>query len=143
GNSYTISNCSGLSAPNYTINYVYGNLSVISAGLTATVTGSQVYGGSPSYSASYAGFVNGQNALVVSGSLSCSTSAVASSPVGNSYTISSCSGLSAPNYTINYIYGHLSVTAVGPFPTRRSSDLYGGSPSYSASYAGFVNGQNA
>src|SRR5204862_4020346 len=113
------------------------------AGLTATVTGSQVYGGSPSYSATYAGFVNGQNALVVSGSLSCSTSAVASSPVGGVYTISNCSGLSAPNYTINYVYGNLSVIPAGLTATVTGSQVYGGSPSYSATYAGFVNGQNA
>src|SRR5439155_1041958 len=126
------------------INYVYGNLSVIPAGLTATVTGSQVYGGSPSYSATYAGFVNGQNALVVSGSLSCSTSAVASSPVGGVYTISNCSGLSAPNYTINYVYGNLSVIPAGltVIASSPADGVYGGPvPVITASYVGFVNGQ--
>src|SRR5207249_7029048 len=61
GGGYTISNCSGLSAANYTIGYSYGTLTVNPAGLTATVSGSQVYGGSPSYTAVYSGFVNGQN----------------------------------------------------------------------------------
>ena len=143
GGGYTISNCSGLSAANYTIGYSYGTLTVNPAGLTATVSGSQVYGGSPSYTAVYSGFVNGQNSSVVTGSLSCSTNANASSPVGGGYTTSSCSGLSAANYTIGYAYGTLTVTPAGLTATVSGSQVYGGSPSYTAVYSGFVNGQNS
>src|SRR5207249_1042829 len=82
-------------------------LTVDTAPLTATVSGSQVYGGSPSFTAVYSGFVNGQNSSVVTGSLSCSTNANASSAVGGGYTIINCSGLSAANYTIGYSYGTL------------------------------------
>src|SRR5207245_2540484 len=106
---------------------------------------SQVYGGSPSYTAVYSGFVNGQNSSVVTGSLSCSTNADASSPVGGGYTISGCSGLSSANYSITYVNGTLTVTPAGLTATADpKSKVYGaGNPSLTYTITGFVNGDLA
>jgi hypothetical protein len=103
---------SGASAANYSLTQPSATASISPAPLTATITGSQVYGGIPSFSPAYSGFVNGENSGVVSGALTgCSTSATSTSPVGSGYTISGCSGLSSANYTISYSYGAFSVNA--------------------------------
>ena len=141
GSSYPITSCSGLSATNYTISYVYGALTVTPAALTATVTGSNVYGGSPAYLPTFSGFVNGDSAAVVTGSLACSTTALPTSHVGTGYSISGCSGLLAGNYAITYAYAGFSVT---PAPLTVTADSknkpYGGAlPGLTVSFAGFVN----
>jgi hypothetical protein len=61
----------------------------------------------PSLTANYSGFVIGENASALSGSLNCTTTATASSAVG-SYPIG-CSGLSSANYAISYAPGTLRV----------------------------------
>jgi|HigsolmetaAR202D_1030399.scaffolds.fasta_scaffold02981_5 Gluconolactonase len=61
----------------------------------------------PSFSVSYSGFVNGENASVLGGTLVLSTSANASSPAGT-YSIVP-SGLTSNNYTITYVNGTLIV----------------------------------
>ena len=77
--------------------------------LTVTVNGTQPVGGTPTFTATYSGFVNGDTLSVVTGTLSCTTSATTSSLPGP-YPILSCSGLSAPNtYSITYALGTVSV----------------------------------
>ena len=61
----------------------------------------------PALTASYSGFVLGQSSGVVSG-LTLTTSATASSPVGNYGIVPG--GASAPNYSITYVDGTLAVT---------------------------------
>ena len=57
------------------------------------------YGGStPTITASYSGFVNGDTAASLTTPPTCSTAATSASPVG-SYP-SSCSGAVDPNYTL-------------------------------------------
>jgi hypothetical protein len=103
-------NCSGLNSPNYAITYVPGTLTITSAPLTITAyNASRVYGtANPAFSATYAGFVNGDSASALTGTLSCSTTATVSSPTGT-YPIS-CSGLSSTNYSITYVPGQLTIT---------------------------------
>ncbi|HEV3264298.1 MAG TPA: putative Ig domain-containing protein [Acidimicrobiales bacterium] len=105
----TLSGCSGLTSTKYYIVYTGGALTVSPAALTATVTGTQPVGGTPTFTPAYSGFVLGQGPSVVTGTLACTTSATASSPVGTGYTISNCSGLSSANYAIIYSYGTLTV----------------------------------
>lgn len=65
-------------------------------------------GGTPS------GFVNGDNASVLTSNPTCATTATATSPVGG-YSIT-CSGAAAVNYTFVYVAGTLSIqyaTAIG------------------------------
>jgi hypothetical protein len=85
------------------------------------------HGTVPAYTVSYAGFVNGNTASVVSG-LSCSArnsagqAASATSPVG-SYAIS-CSGATAANYDITYVAGVLLVVyAFTGFQGLSSTDV--------------------
>lgn len=112
GTTYMATNCSGLSAKNYTINYAYGNFVVTPATLTLTITGSQTYGSAtPSYTISgTSGLVNGDSGVVSGTITSCTTTSPVTGP-GN-YTISGCTGLSAANYTITY-NGTLTVSVAG------------------------------
>ena len=61
----------------------------------------------PAFTASYSGFVLGEGPGVLSGVLSCATTAVTNSPVGG-YPIT-CSGQSSTNYAISYVAGTLHV----------------------------------
>jgi hypothetical protein len=67
----------------------------------------------PAFSATYSGFVNGDTAASLAGTLGMSTTANAGSPVG-AYSIVPA-GVSSPNYTIAFVNGTLSVVraAVG------------------------------
>jgi hypothetical protein len=102
--------CSGLSSPNYTITFARGTLTITPDSLTVTANNtSRQYGQSnPPFTVSYSGFVNGDTASDLTGTLSCSTTATGSSPAGT-YPIS-CSGLSSTNYTITYVPGQLTIT---------------------------------
>jgi hypothetical protein len=76
--------------------------------LMANNTSRQYGQSNPPFTVSYSGFVNGDTASALTGTLSCSTTATASSPAGT-YPIS-CSGLSSTNYTITYVPGQLTIT---------------------------------
>ena len=69
---------------NYTITYASGTLTVTPASLTVTASNkSRTYGAAnPVFTASFAGFVNGDTAAALSGALMFSTTATASSAVG-------------------------------------------------------------
>ncbi len=84
------------------------------AGLAVTVTGSQIYGGEPTYSVIYEGLLEGDDATEVTGTVSCTTDATATSPVGDGYTVTDCSGLSSVDYALFYVEGGLTVTATTP-----------------------------
>ncbi len=62
----------------------------------------------PALTATYAGFVNGEGPANLTGTLSCTTTAVTNSPVG-SYPIT-CSGQTSANYTITYVPGTLTIS---------------------------------
>lgn len=90
---------------------------VTAAPLSVSVSGTQSYGGSAVFTPSFSGFVNGDSASVVTGTLNCQTNATAAShPVGG-FSISACSGLTATNYTLSYQYGSLTVTKATPIIT--------------------------
>ena len=110
---YTITNTLGtLSATNYAFSFTNGILTVNPAALTVSANSTnRPYGATnPMFAVSYAGFVNGDTAGVLSGSLSLTTSATTNSPVGT-YAITNLPGmLSATNYAISYTNGTLTVT---------------------------------
>ncbi len=143
--TYPITMCSGLSAPNYTISYNPGSVTVRPANLTITASGATFTYGSavPAITASYSGFKNGQNSSVLTSQPTCSTTATSSSPVG-SYP-SSCSGAAAANYNIFYGSGVVTVTRASLIiKASNGSFSYGGSvPTVTPSYTGFKNGDNA
>jgi len=88
------------------------SISVSKAVLTVTATSvSRPFGASnPALSYTVSGFVNGDTSSVVTGSASCSTTAVASS-TGGTYPVTCSQGtLSATNYTFVEVPGTLTVT---------------------------------
>ncbi len=141
GSPYAIS-ASGAVDTDYAISYVPGSLTVTPTALTVKVGNqTKIYGQpNPFFIASYQGFVLGQNASVLSGSLRFATSATAGSNVGV-YAVA-VNGLTSSDYAINFAGGLLSVT---PAPLTVFAPnvvkLYGlPVPTMSAIYSGFVNG---
>ena len=140
------SSCSGAEDPNYTISYSNGTVQLVAAQVVVTASsGSMTYGGEvPTITASYSGFVNGDSAGSLTTPATCSTAATSASPVGG-YP-SSCSGAVDPNYSFSL---HERVRAGRPGPARvsrhpRPATTYGSAaPTITASYSGFVNGDNA
>ena len=130
---------------NYSVSATNGTLTINPAILTGTAdNNSRLYGGTnPVFSATYTGFVNGENTSILTGALITSTTAETNSPIGT-YPISA-SGQSAPNYTINYVDGILSVTPAQLLVTADDkSRAYGQTnPVFTASYSGFVNGESS
>ncbi|UCS92362.1 gliding motility-associated C-terminal domain-containing protein [Echinicola marina] len=136
-------NASGQTSANYTINYVAGNLEITSATLTVTAEDkSKVYGeADPSLTVSYAGFVNGDDATALGGTLDLSRAT--GEDVGN-YAVMA-SGYSSSNYMISYVEGNFEITQAALTVTADDkSKVYGSTdPGLTVSYAGFVNGDDA
>src|SRR5206468_8185566 len=89
-----------------------GVLTINAALLTITANNqSKIFNApNPALTAAYSGFVLSQTPADLTGSLSCSTTAVLNSLVG-SYPIN-CSGQTSTNYAITYVPGTLSITYV-------------------------------
>jgi hypothetical protein len=138
-------NASGATAQNYAISYDNaGLLTIDPASLLITAdNASRTYGAAnPAFSASYSGFLNGDDESVLSG-LIFSTPATVNSNVGT-YDITA-SGASAQNYAISY--GAPGVLTINPasllITTNNASRLYGAAnPAFTASYSGFVAGDD-
>src|SRR5208283_206623 len=118
----------GVGLSNYMIFYTNGTLTVLPAMLTGMAdVKSRLYGAvNPPFTVSYSGFVNGQDSSVVTGTLGGSTPATTNSPVG-SYPIS-VGGQSAPNYTIQYVNGTLTVLAAPLLVTADNTNRAYGQP---------------
>ena len=129
---------------NYTVFTNVGALTVTPALLTGTAdNASRLYGQTnPPFTASYSGFVNGEGAGIVTGTLTASTPAHTNSPAGN-YPIQ-ISGQSAPNYTVQFTNGTLTVAPTALLVKAHDATRPRGlaNPPFSASITGFVNGQN-
>ena len=138
------SSCSGAVDPNYAITYFGGTVDVNAASLTITASSpSATYGSAvPDVTASYSGFVNGDSGSSLTTAPTCSTSATTGSPAGSYAT--SCSGAVDPNYSISYQGGNATVEPATLVITASSASItYGGAaPTITASYSGFVNGDD-
>jgi hypothetical protein len=136
---------SGAVNPNYTIQYVTGNYTISQAALTITAANQNItYGGTvPPLNATYAGFVNGDNAGSLTTPPTLSTLANQLSPAGP-YTITA-SGAVDPNYSISYQPGTLTVDKALLTVTadNKAMSLGGPLPPLTVRYTGFVNGDNA
>ena len=144
GSPYPTS-CMGAVDGNYTIHYVNGSITENPSALTITASsGSFTYGGTvPTITPSYSGFVNGDTSASLTTPPTCSTTATSHSPAG-SYP-SSCSGAVDSNYTISYVSGTVTDSAVPLTITASSGTMtYGGTPpTITPGYSGFVNGDTA
>jgi len=146
--NYTIT-ASGLSSPNYDIHFNNGTLTISKADLTVTAkNASKTYDGlawASNSGVSYNGFVNGEDASVLNGTLSWDGTAQGAVNAGD-YTLSA-SGLSANNYNINFVDGTLSidqapltVMAQDALWVQDGSSWSGGN---GVNYSGFVANEDA
>jgi len=120
-------------------------VNVLKAPLTIAADGTnKVYGAAlPGFTASYSGFVNGDNKSKLMTPVTLTTTAVISSSVGN-YTITA-SGTTGSNYDITFNSGTLSITPASlAISANNTNKVYGAAlPGFAATYAGFVNGDTA
>jgi len=128
--TYTITPTLGtLTASNYTFTtFNTGTLTVNQAALTVTADNkSKTYGqANPTFTASYTSFVNGDTAASLGGTLSCTTSATATSTVAGSPYAITCSGAASTNYSISYVLGTLTITpATLSVTANNQTRLYG------------------
>jgi hypothetical protein len=99
---------------NYTVTVNNGIMNIGPATLTVTANdASRPFGApNPVFTASYSGFVAGENASVLSGQPAFNTAADLTSPVGSPYPIIVSPGtLSAANYQFVFVPGVLTITA--------------------------------
>jgi hypothetical protein len=133
----------GINAANYNINFVAGSLMVQPATLAARAEDqSRPYGQTnPPLTIIYTGFVNGQNASIVTGP-SAVTIADTNSPTGD-YPIT-VSGQSAPNYTLSFMNGNLTVdpAPLSVAANNVSCSYRGPNPILTATISGLMNGED-
>ncbi|HXD76311.1 MAG TPA: MBG domain-containing protein, partial [Puia sp.] len=125
--------------------YVNGTLTVAQAALTITAGNqSMTYGGVvPALTASYSGFVNGDNSSDLTTAPTISTTATSASPAGSYPT--TASGAVDPNYIITYQTGTLTVGKASLTVTadNKGMPLGGPLPAFTVSFSGFLNGDGA
>jgi hypothetical protein len=136
----------------YDVTLIGGELTVTNAGLTGTVaSSSRLYGQTnAAFTVSYTGFLNGDTANVLQGTMSysCLTSngvpTDTNTAVG-SYPIHVSSGQTAGNYTIHYVDGTLTVApAVLLVTPDNASRLFGTTnPVFAATYSGYANNEGS
>ena len=133
----TISGATGSGLGNYNISYVSGSLTVSPALLGVTADNqSRVYGATnPVFTATLSGYVNGEDASVVNGRPSLSSTADTNSPVG-AYAITAAIGtLSATNYTFATTNGTLTVNPLAVTVTADAQAKVYGTPDPSLTYS--------
>ncbi len=136
---------SGATAPNYTITYTAGTMTVGKATLTVTANNQTMPLGGPlpAFTVSYSGFVNGDGPASLTTASTATTTATASSPAGAYLVVPS--GGSSPNYSFTYVDGTLSIgKALLTITANPASSIYGAAlvpdGSLTVTYSGFVNG---
>lgn len=140
-------NTSGMSASNYRFQSEPGFLTITRKLLTVTATNfTRTYGqANPTFTYSISGFVNSDNASVITGTPTLSTAATTGSNAGT-YTISiSGESMTAANYDFVFVNGTLTVnkanlTITGGTYTRNYGQA---NPTFVPTFTGYVNGDNA
>ncbi|MGE0076333.1 MAG: MBG domain-containing protein [Bacteroidales bacterium] len=143
--TYTITP-QGLTSDNYAITFMDGSLEIGKAALTVTAEDkSKTYDGSVYgvFTSAYAGFVNGENESVLSGTLTYAGTATTATNAGT-YIITP-QGLTSDNYAITFANGSLEIGKAALRVTAEDkSKTYNGSVYgvFTSTYGGFVNGEN-
>lgn len=107
--------CSGLSlagpqAGAYSLSYAGGGFTVAPALVTVTpAAASAPYGTVPVVTPTYAGFVNGQSASVLTSPATCVPNTTSTTTAGVHPNTSTCSGAAAANYTFSYPQGTVTI----------------------------------
>ena len=121
-----------------------GDLTVSAGVLTVVPTSiSKVYGSAnPTFTYGITGFQNGDTSSVVSGTATCTSTATATSSVGNYPITCVISGLTAANYTFTTINGTLAVTQAPLNITANdaSRDFGLANPAFTGTITGLLNG---
>jgi hypothetical protein len=123
------------------------SFTVSKALLTVTASNpSRIYGdANPAFTASFAGFQNGETLATsgVTGAPSLTTTATAASPVGYYPVTAALGSLAAANYDFAFVNGTLAVYRAHLIVTAdNASRVYGvANPTFTASYSGFKNGE--
>jgi len=135
---------SGLTSGNYLITFVPGTLTLTETAslLISANNTSRTYGASnPAFTASYSGFVGGEDESIVTG-LQFSTSATQASGIGL-YTITPF-GASAAGYDISYAPGTLEITrAPLTISIPNQSRFYGDANDFTINFNGLVNDEDS
>jgi hypothetical protein len=119
-----------LASTNYSFSFVAGTLMVNPATLTVTADNKVVTEGNglPTFTASYSGFVNGDNQGVLGGAPAFSTDAPSGPPVGTWNIFVAQGTLAATNYTFTFVNGTLTVnTAVAQITAPLKNTMLSGS----------------
>ena len=131
----------GANLQDYDVTAVSGTLTIAPAPLVVTVTDpSRVYGApNPAFGVSFQGFVLGQDASVLSGTPTFTTTADAASPVGT-YPVTA-GGLTGANYALSFAATTLTITPAPLVVTPANvSRVYGaGNPVLSGTITGLQN----
>jgi hypothetical protein len=135
----------GLSAStNYALRFVEGTLTVTTAPLFITANAaSRPYGQTnPIFTATYSGFLNGDNQTNLSGELLLLTPADTNSPVGR-YPIAPF-GLASTNYDLHFIVGALTITPAPLIASAHDQTHRHGTslPPFTGTLLGVRNGDN-
>jgi hypothetical protein len=134
---------SGLTSANYTLTFNPGTLTITQAALSVTADAkTKAYGAAdPAFTVTYSGFVNGDTAAALAGTLSLTR--VPGENVGG-YLITP-SGLTSANYTLTFNPGTLTITKAALAVTAEAkTKIYGAAdPAFTVTYSGFVNGDTA
>ncbi len=133
----------GLTSGNYTITFNPGNLTISRAALSITADPkTKTYGAAdPTFTVTYAGFVNSETAAVLGGSLGFTRAP--GENVGT-YAVTP-NGLTSGNYTITFSPGNLTITRAALSVTAdNKTKTYGAAdPAFTVAYVGFVNSETA
>ena len=112
---------------NYNLTYNGANLTISQKSLTVTADNKSKTQGlaNPLLTASYNGFVNGENTNTLTTQVTLSTTADASSPAGTPYPITA-TGAAATNYTISYVGGNVDSCGAAKFERhqRKRKSIY-------------------
>ncbi len=142
--TYPITVAGGV-ASNYLFSYVGADLTINQATLTVTAEDqSRSYGAdNPALAFAYEGFVNGEDATVLTTVPTATTTATSTSSVGT-YAITAAGG-EDDNYAFSYTDGTLTVNpATLTVTAADQSKVYGSAnPNLTVTYSGFQNGEDA
>ena len=142
--TYTITVSKG-SVANYNTTYVNGTLTITKAPLTVTAKNCTIKRGDPmpAFEAEYAGFVNNENADVLSSLPAMTTTATSVCDAGT-YDIA-VGGAESQNYDFTYVKGTLTITKAPLTITAVDCEREEGyeNPEFTVIYDGFINGETA
>ncbi|WP_207422857.1 MBG domain-containing protein [Desertivirga brevis] len=139
--SYSIRQGTLALSANYNLSYNSANLTIAQKALTVTVNNqTKTYGAlNPSLTVTYSGLVNGETTLNPAPTVT--TAVTAATGIG-SYDITAIG--TAVNYNVTYVKGTLTVTKAALTITADNKEKIQGIavPALTASYSGFVNGED-